>query len=1164
MDPTDTPWQRIMSGRYSKKQLAMSSLPFAVVAVGLAVIAFLAEGWVDEVLQAGSGLSVFLWLLLLLLGGLNGPAPALGVPAKVTDHTPRAEAADEIEEVFGHLIGHHRKKRKRRLVVIIDDIDRLSTDDLLDALRVLRSLQSVPRGQEPIFVISCNESILAAAVGSAASAPASLPSATVPGSADTQQSSSRQAFEERDGHADNHDNPAVAFIDKLLTVRVRMPPTIRGDMRRFAQDRIPEEHPLRSEDYINLEDLLPVLIHDAVEDPRAVVRLLNGFVGAYLLGRSRENADTIFRGDITHHPDVLAQLCVLVDEFPVFHAEVVADPVLLVAARKVALHQKGLSPSEAAALDASRWFEHDDGEFVCINAELRRYLSSTARRVDYPSDISTLVYMTATPEGRALGQQMHSELRSGVTSGDHELLADVLARIPSDKIAAAGQEIAFTLREASPADMSTYLAAVAPLLHVFEDATAQELADSCVDLLDRTPDASVPAPCLTEIIEHAAVEHGEALCNRLLAHGEDSEDTNDRRAHAARCLSGNPGIRRHVEGALIAWLSSLPGEGSWDLGREWLDIAESLDPHDYTELRRTAVAAMLKCVRSEDGFTEEDSDRLVALAAVTAEGHAEIAPASGALISDGPNTRAMLTRVWDIVGHQGDAADSEFAAKTAADTNIVLAARRVAVGLVAEWTPVWESGEIQDLQSDDSDDVYEVRGPIVVSLCDAASNIEMLSTVADGLSKIVQHLVGDDTASVLLDGVVEAAMTHHTQGHTEEVRRALYKVIKASGCDRELLNDTALSLLAPIDSQRDPADPGVALAITLVPTVADTIDGPEVLSSIAATWRDQLLRIDWHDGRAITEGFKALPGGLSEILDENAETLLNQLRAFIENRHEPANRLRTVVSFPWPAMLLPEAAGVIDTHWDDVSEDTQAQAFEFLGRTELDGDVQARFHDRLLTSVETDPFTSFSSIAVDDIHRMNPRQRSALYIAAVGKHAAVTRSWIAADELEAARTIAGFTRDAEATGRLFDSLPLERQIALSRVCLTEIATTPDVPDEVVSETASYAGPQDLEVAVQAALSELGGDAPILESALRVLQAAKRRGAEVETRKVTAAAVVHLPEANTSAGNLFGLLIDVRTLGRRLQGALREMDQGSDQARATAEAFRAARAQRKRR
>jgi len=1143
VDPTDTPWQRVISGRYSKRQLLVSLSPFAGSALALALLSFLASGWVANALTFGSGLSVFLWLLLLLRR-LNEPVLSLGVPAKVTDQMPRAEAADEIEEVFGALIEHHRKKRKRRLAVIIDDIDRLSKDDLLDALRVLRSLQSVPRHQEPIFVISCNESILTAAVGAARSAPAPLP----PGLAN--------------GDSDIHDDPAFAFIDKLLTARVRMPAPIRGDMRRFAHDRIGPAHPLRSEDHIDLEDLIPVLIHEKVDDPRAVVRLLNGFVGAYLLGRAREDEGSVFLGDITHHADVVAQLCVLVDEFAGFHAEVLADPVLLVAARKIALRQTGLSPSETAALDASNEFDRDgDGEFVFVDPDLSFYLSSTARRVDYPADISTLVYMTATPAGRALGRQMHSELRNGVASGDHDFLADVLSRVPSDKIAAAGQEISYMFQEAAPTDASTYMAAVTPTLRTFEDTAAQELADSCVELLDRAPDAEIPASSITEILDYTAVEHDEALCNRLLAHGDDSEATNERHAHAARYLSGKPRVRDHIEGAAAAWLAALPGEGSWDLGSEWLDAAESLDPTDYSDLRRAAVTAMSRCIRSEQNFTEQHRDRLVTLAAATVRGHADAAPDSAALVESGPNTRAALMHLWDITGHQGDADDSEFAAETAADTDVPTPARRVAAERVAAWTPVWQSAQLPREGAEDPEDVYDTRYPIVECLVSAAHDNEVLSAVSNGLPTIVEHLAGDETADTLLDGITTVAKGLLDEGNVNEARQALHKVVEAAGHDRDLLDSKARELLDPISSQNDPADPEVAMALRLIPSVAEAGNGPDVLAAIAEDWQDQLRQSGHHDGRTVTEGFKALPEDLGKIIEENAPLALQDLRSHIERQDDPTNRLRTIAKFPWPAALGPEAVEVIDAHWDNVSDDTTLHAFDLCTRTELDTDTQARFHDRFIVAVQADPFGGVTRTAVEVMHAMSARNRAALYIAASGKHSEATRAWAEADEVERAETIAKFTPDADAARRLFESLPQSRRNPMSQASLIKIITTADVAAEVVATVASYASPQDFDAVVAAALSELEQDTPTLISALRVLHSARTHGARLESRKITAAAVAHLPEASPAAGGLFGQLIHVKTLGRTLQGVLKEMEKGSERARATAEAFRAARSRR---
>lgn len=466
--------------------------------------------------------------------------------------------------------------------------------------------------------------------------------------------------------------------------------------------------------------------------------------------------------------------------------------------------------------------------------------------------------------------------------------------------------------------------------------------------------------------------------------------------------------------------------------------------------------------------------------------------------------------------------------------------------------------------AEDPDDVYDVRYPIVESLVTAAQDLEVLSAVSSGLPAIVEHLAGDETADTLLDGVVTAAKGLLDEGDVDEAGRALHKVVEAASCDRDLLDGKARQLLDPIGSQNDLADPEVTMALRLIPSVADTGDGPEVLSSIAAEWRDQLRQSGHHDGRAVTEGFKALPEDLGEIIEENAQLALQDLGSHIERQDDPANRLRTVATFPWPAALGPAAVEAIDAHWDNIPDDTTLHAFDLCTRTELDADTQARFHDRLIAAVQADPFGGVARIAVEVMHAISARNRAALYIAASGKRPEATQAWVEADEVERAETIAQFTPDADTAKRLFESLPQSRRTAMSQASLIKIVATADVAAEVVTTVASYAGPQDLDAAVEAAISELEQDAPTLISALRVLHGARTHGARLESRKVTAAAVAHLPEASPAAGELFGRLIQVKTLGRMLQGVLKEMDRGSDRARATAEAFRAARSRRRQR
>ena len=662
-DPTDTGWGRFRSGQYSfKKWLRSMRTPLFISAV-LVGVALLADEVVKSGTLAAAVLVVLGWFLWQLLSSWADAVKGLGASALLTDHKPRAEAADEIEVVFGQLVDLHKEKRKgRRLVVFVDDIDRLSKDDLLDALRSLRSLQSVPRGAEPVFVISCDEAILRSAVRGSLSHPATAAeqdttAGTEPVSDDHADDNS-PSIGDRRAVGSEHDHPALAFVDKLLTARVQMPPAMGGDMRRFALTAIGDDHPLRGESGVDIDRIVSILIHDGVSKPRSAIRLLNRFIAAYLLAKDREASQQVAIGDITDHTDVLAQLCVLLDEYPQFYEEIANNTVLLSAARKVALRDRNLTISEADALRSSAEFcpvaNSGDSPFEFDRPSLRRFLSGSARRVTLPSDIGPLIYFMATPGGRILGAQVRLGIVSGVQSGDHADLAQVLDRVPADQISAAAGEIEQMLHDASPVDASTYIPAVALNLYRLEDG-AGSVGDACADLLDQSPAEGIPAPVLTEIITHTGPERHDLLCERLVRPDEDSGSMNGRMVHTTEYLANNPQIRPLVEPAITRWAESLPDEGSWGMARTWLGAAEALDPDSYEDLCKQIAVSLVRSVRSEKGFSSDGANRLVRFVTSAAPGEADAAPNAEDLSDEGPITRSAFVRLWQVTGHDGSA-----------------------------------------------------------------------------------------------------------------------------------------------------------------------------------------------------------------------------------------------------------------------------------------------------------------------------------------------------------------------------------------------------------------------------------------------------------------------------------------------------------------------------
>ena len=915
-------------------------------------------------------------------------------------------------------------------------------------------------------------------------------------------------------------------------------------------------HPLRAEAHVNLEEIMPVLIDDGVEEPRSVVRLLNRFVAAYLLARSREDSGSVARGDITHHLGVLAQVCVLFDRFAGFHAKVVQSPVLLQAASKVALRQTDFTPSEAGALESCQVFFEGSSEesgFAFKDPALGRYLSSTARRIRYPADVSPLVYMASTQEGRVLGYQMCSDLRRAVASGDYTTLADVVSRVAEDSIGAAGSEIAQMLLEASAVDASTYIAAVAPNLTAFGEG-ASKVADACVDLLERAAGEVLPAERITEIITHSAPANGEFLCRRLLAHDDDPAETNKRYAHAAAYLANNPGIRRHVESEIASWLSEMPAEGGWPLGVAWLEPAGGFDPGDHQELLRAAVTAMAHSIRSEDGFTPQHGDLLVALAAEAVAGDAAASPSSNNLVKPGPNTRATLALLWKITGYEGDPGDCLFVAGTAADSTVPANARRAAVERVVAWVDTWADA---DLDVDEGDDAQTpVAEKIVDLLLEAARDAEMLRAVVDGLPLVAKALTegeGDDFVSVLLDGVVSVSEGLRDERRIPEAESTACQVIASVGASGASLPEYAARLLSPINTDADPADPAVQMALRLVDVVADSAGGEEALSGLAAEWSSGLRTGGDHDGRTLTDGFHALSRPMLQLINQHAQSIIQSLEQHIDAGDNPSERLLTVALFPWPTDLRSHALQILDSAWEETTAETQAAAFALLTRSDCEGDLLARFHDRLIAAIEAGQRGRVVKAAVDEIGRMNDDTRGTLYAAAVGTHDAVTQMWSDTSLEETAAVIAGSTEDDQTVTRLIEAIPAERRAQLADASLVQIASTEDVPEVVVDAVVIYGTTGGLRTAVETSLSEFEDGGIAVVSALRVLTAAKSRGAEIDKKRLTDAAVSLLPSANVAVGMLFGRLFKRVRPSKRLMDVVKNMRRSPDTA-AAAEAF----------
>ncbi len=362
----------------------------------------------------------------VLGAGRDGALQALkGYEITVT--TPRPESTDELEQAFTRLIDLTGK----RLVIAVDDIDRLTAADVLEALTTVRSLLLAGTGHrnKPVFVLSCDEAIVREAVSGVkpglahrTAKPAGDDHSTV-----GQSALNRQAREEA----------AQEYLNKLFTVRRTLPAHDDRDLRDYVAGRLSElDHPVIAAlgGVEALGDVLDTLIHPQVRDPRHAIRLVNAFVHDYYLASLREQPvagrqPRISPGEVTGHPLELARLAVLRQDYRTLYDRV-ADEHALLHLLDDALLGDGAVLSDPLLQDFLHRNEGDvGGRPDTATWPGLNYLRATAPRARdrRPRELGALITLGSSVASRLLGSQAAAEVQLELLQRDGDAIAARLA-----------------------------------------------------------------------------------------------------------------------------------------------------------------------------------------------------------------------------------------------------------------------------------------------------------------------------------------------------------------------------------------------------------------------------------------------------------------------------------------------------------------------------------------------------------------------------------------------------------------------------------------------------------------------------------------------------------------------------------------------------------------
>ncbi len=298
-----------------------------------------------------------------------------------------------------------------RIVVFLDDLDRLSAEEMVSGLDAVRMFLEIPATELPpdlgvIFVISCDEDRVAQAIQGK-----NRPSSTreLPASVFTL-------------------GDARRFLDRIFQFRLEIPNLPRLDMRNFVTSKISNEMPEIVDSLVArghaLQDIVDTMIHQGVQSPRSAIQIANAFSQAWWLAQKREaeGAGTDSVGGlaehaVTAHPRALAGLSAMRVDFPDFYAALQDDPKLIHRIEGVAFRGDPIDTQpQVTRRTLTKFVDSETRLFREEHGPLRQFLASL-RGLKWPETLQPLLQLSQDPLTRKLGDRAPA-LYAAFVSGD--------------------------------------------------------------------------------------------------------------------------------------------------------------------------------------------------------------------------------------------------------------------------------------------------------------------------------------------------------------------------------------------------------------------------------------------------------------------------------------------------------------------------------------------------------------------------------------------------------------------------------------------------------------------------------------------------------------------------------------------------------------------------
>ena len=286
--------------RFSWRRLKEAAPQLILVALAIVAIFLLFSKLpVNQVWQIALGAVVLTFLFQLF----KGISRTVIVQQRVTTTEHGLYSSEQFEKAFTNIINEAtRNKKINKVAIIIDNLDRCSSNRIVEVLGVIKTYLEPRSNNKCVFVIPCDDAAIKEQV--------------------------KAAYEvfTRGEEEENAEEYADEYIRKFFNASIRITPFIEKEMEPYIEVQLGKIRLTENMPDVEVKQLTQMIGSVFQKNPRQIKQFLNNLTSKYLLVKEREAEPyPMIKPDISNNILFLAKVSIIETKFPTMFQHFVAD-----------------------------------------------------------------------------------------------------------------------------------------------------------------------------------------------------------------------------------------------------------------------------------------------------------------------------------------------------------------------------------------------------------------------------------------------------------------------------------------------------------------------------------------------------------------------------------------------------------------------------------------------------------------------------------------------------------------------------------------------------------------------------------------------------------------------------------------------------------------------